>query len=81
MEAGMIELVKDNIGEKLDELADLAEYWKKQRNEGKSPTGVRQAMLMVINEIQLYQQQDAHNLLSSQIEDQKNKIAKTCWKE
>ena len=46
-----IEIVKDHLSEKLDELADLAEYWKKWRCRGGNPHGIRRAMIMLSTEV------------------------------
>lgn len=41
----------DTIAEKLDELSDLCEYWKRQRDKGRMPQAIRHALLMMANEI------------------------------
>lgn len=46
-----IEVVKDPIAERLDELADLSEYWKKNRDKGRNPQGIRLAMIHLANEL------------------------------
>jgi len=56
-----IEVVKDVIAEKLDELSDIGEYWKKNREKGRKPNAIRAAMLMLINEIKLLVDQESHN--------------------
>ena len=53
MEPGKIELHKDTIAEKLDEMADIAEYWKKNREKGRNPNAIRAAMVMLANEIKV----------------------------
>ena len=48
-------LVRDLIAEKLDELADIGEYWKRNREKDYTPNAIRAAMLMLIDEIKLLQ--------------------------
>lgn len=43
--------MKDEIAEKLDEMADLCEIWKRNRDKGHTPNGVRHALMSVVNEI------------------------------
>lgn len=52
----------DVTAEKLDELAHLAEYWKKNRERGISPGGIRAAMLMLSQEIVTSAQLEASEL-------------------
>jgi hypothetical protein len=47
----------DIIAVKLDELADLSEYWKKNRSKGLMPNGVRAGMMVLVEEISFIQQQ------------------------
>ena len=42
---------QDAVAEKLDEMADLAEHWKRNRNNGRNPTGIRLAMLTLAHEV------------------------------
>ena len=51
MRSGRIELVTDDIAVKLDELADLSEFWKKNRHKGRNPQGIRMGMIYLCNEI------------------------------
>lgn len=51
MSDGQIGILKDDISEKLDELADLSEYWKKHRDKGRTPYAIRSAMMMLSNEL------------------------------
>lgn len=46
-----IEVKIDVIAEKLDEMADLCEIWKKNREKGRQPNAVRSAVLMLVDEI------------------------------
>jgi len=46
-----IRLHKDKIAEKLDEMADLCEFWRKNREKGRNPNGIRHALIMLSNEI------------------------------
>lgn len=50
---GKLIVVKDEVAEKLDELSDLAKYWKKHRDAGRTPSGIRAGMLASIEEINL----------------------------
>lgn len=46
-----VKLARDEIAEKLDEIADLGEYWKKHREKGCKPDAIRVAMLLLIDNI------------------------------
>lgn len=46
-----IEIVRDHVAEKLDEIADLCEYWTRNRAKGRNPTAVRAALLMLAKEV------------------------------
>ena len=48
---GKLEVNRDIIAEKLDEMADIAEIWKKTRKQGKHPNGARIEMLSLVEEI------------------------------
>ena len=41
----------DEIAEKIDELADLCEFWSKNRKRGVMPQGVRAAIVMTAQDI------------------------------
>lgn len=41
----------DSITEKLDELADLCEVWKKYRDQGKTPRSLNCALISVCKDI------------------------------
>lgn len=56
MEAGRIEIHKDIIAEKIDELSDLSECWKRHRMAGRTPNSIRAAILMLIHEIKVFQE-------------------------
>ena len=56
-----IKIYKDEIAEKLDELADLGEYWKKNRDKGYQPNGVRAGMMSIISEINLIAETQLRN--------------------
>lgn len=45
-----IEIVRDDIAEKLDEMSDLCEHWKRNRERGRNPTAIRAALLMLAEE-------------------------------
>ena len=57
------EIKKDEIAERLDELADLGAIWNKHRAAGRMPNSIRQAMMMVIDEIGILKTIDEQNLL------------------
>ena len=44
-------LVVDEIANKLDELADICEYWKRQRERGRNPNAIRNALVMLSQEV------------------------------
>lgn len=48
---GNIEIHHDTIAEKLDEMADLSEHWKRNREKGRNPNAIRAAMLMLAQEV------------------------------
>lgn len=50
---GRIEVVHDRVAEKLDEMADLCEYWKRNRDKGRNPSAIRAAMLMMAEELRI----------------------------
>lgn len=58
MESGKIEVCRDMVAEKLDEMADICEYWKRRREQGITPNAIRAALLMLANELVLLQ--DVH---------------------
>jgi hypothetical protein len=53
----MIEMHRDTIAEKLDEMADLSEHWKRNRDKGRNPNAIRTAMMMLAHEVTLLAQQ------------------------
>jgi len=48
---GRIEVTQDEIAEKIDELADLCDVWKKSRSLGLSPKHNRAAIVMTAQDI------------------------------
>lgn len=44
------ERVPDDISEKLDELANLCEHWKRHRERGRTPRAIRSGLLMLAQE-------------------------------
>lgn len=46
-----IQVYKDHVAEKLDEMADLCEYWKRNRDKGRTPGAIRAALLMLVEEV------------------------------
>lgn len=45
-----LEILRDPVAEKLDEMADLCEHWKRNRSMGRNPTAIRSALLMLAQE-------------------------------
>jgi len=52
-ECPQVEIHTDVIALKLDEMADLAEYWKKNRDKGIMPAGIRAGMIHLAKDIAL----------------------------
>lgn len=50
---GRIEILTDPIAEKLDEMSDIAECWRKNREKQRMPTAIRSAMVMLAEEISM----------------------------
>lgn len=46
----------DPIAEKLDEIADMAEWWRKHRDKGRMPSGIRAGMMVLCEEIAVLKQ-------------------------
>jgi len=72
METKKIEIVKDEIAEALDELADLCEYWKKNRERGRMPNGVRAGIVTIVNEISFIKHQEEYRYART--------LAESIWK-
>ena len=51
LEPGKIEVKTDEVAEALDEIAHLAEYWKRSREQGRIPGGIKSAMIMLARRI------------------------------
>ncbi len=47
---GKVVVVTDTVAEKLDEMADLCEHWKRHRERGRKPTAIRAALMMLAAE-------------------------------
>lgn len=47
---GKTEVHRELIAEKLDEIADVSEYWKKNRDKGRTPNAIRAAILILCEE-------------------------------
>lgn len=50
-EHGEMVIVTDEIANRLDELADMAEWWRKHRANKRNPSGIRGGMLILCEEI------------------------------
>lgn len=50
---GKIEVFRDEIAEKLDELADLCYHWRRNREKNIQPNGIRAGIFYLIDEILL----------------------------
>lgn len=46
-----IQIKTDRIAEKLDEMADICEYWKKHRSKGRTPNAIRGALVYLSQEV------------------------------
>ena len=46
-----VQIQNDRIAEKLDEMADLCEYWKKHRSKGRNPDAIRGALVYLSQEV------------------------------
>ena len=55
---GRVEVYHDVVAEKLDEMADICEYWKKNRDKGRNPGAIRAALLMIAEEVRLLSEPD-----------------------
>jgi hypothetical protein len=51
MEHAIVELKTDPVEEQIDELADICEYWKKNREKGKTPYAIKAAIKMIADSI------------------------------
>lgn len=47
---GKLQVQHDHLAEKLDEMADICEYWKKNREKGRMPSAIRMALIMLSRE-------------------------------
>lgn len=63
-EHGEIKVHRDTIAEKLDEVADLSECWKKNRDKGHAPSGIRFGLLHLVAEIDFLVKQESDLLMS-----------------
>ena len=46
-----IEIRRDFVAEKLDEMADVCEHWKRNREKGRQPNAIRYALLTLAEEV------------------------------
>ena len=53
-----IQIYRDTLAHKLDEIAYLSEDWKRNREKGRNPIAIRIAMLMLSHEVTMIAQQD-----------------------
>ena len=51
------------IAEKLDEMADLSEHWRKNRERGRMPNAIRAAMMMLAKECIAIEEQEARETM------------------
>jgi hypothetical protein len=61
MKPGKIVLHVDEVALKLDEMADLCEYWKRHRAKGRTPSGIRAALSMLSDEIVILNSTSRHS--------------------
>ena len=45
-----LQIARDYVADVLDDMAALGEYWKRNRERGRMPNGIRSAMLLVARE-------------------------------
>lgn len=57
-----IGITTDHVAEKLDEMADIAEYWRKNRDKKRMPNAIRAAMLMLAEELTMLGKNEKANL-------------------
>ena len=46
-----LQMMRDPIADALDDMAALGEHWKRNRERGRMPNGIRSAMLLVAREV------------------------------
>lgn len=46
-----LQMFHDPIADALDDMAALGEHWKRNRDKGRMPSAIRQAMLLVAREV------------------------------
>lgn len=46
-----IEIRRDLVAEKLDEMADICEHWKRNREKGREPNAIRYALMSLAEEV------------------------------
>lgn len=51
MENQPLQVVYDHEADSLDELGELFEHWKRNRDKGRTPSAIRAAILMTMEEI------------------------------
>ena len=67
-QAGMIVVVEDRIADKLDEMADICEYWKRRRERGRNPNAIRQALVMLSQEVAAMGPSNEQNCMTRELE-------------
>jgi hypothetical protein len=45
------EVQADPVADKIDEIADIGEMWKRNRDKGRNPKAIRTAMIIAIDEL------------------------------
>jgi hypothetical protein len=45
------QMMRDPIADALDDMAALGEHWKRNRERGRMPNGIRSAMLLVARDV------------------------------
>lgn len=50
-EQDQIVIINDAVAETLDDMAALADYWKRNRENGRTPNSIRNAMVLVCREV------------------------------
>lgn len=50
-EDGPVEVARDEMAEKLDDMADICRYWKYNRDQGRHPKAIRAALILLCKEV------------------------------
>lgn len=48
---GRLEVMRDPVADALDDMAALCEYWKRNRDKGRTPSAIRNPLLQMAREV------------------------------